>query len=176
MNIRASVPGDWPAIAALYPAAFPDEDLLPLVHALWQDAAVVRSLVAVSGTALAGPPLTGHVLFTRCAVRGCAAKAALLGPLAVAPAWQRQGVGSALVRCGLTRLRGDGVVRVCVLGDPAYYRRFGFVPEAGITPPVPLPASWREAWQSLPLDAAAPPCHGPLEVPRPWLQPSLWSP
>ena len=54
-----------------------------------------------------------------------------LAPLAVLPAAQRQGVGSALVREGLARCRAAGYAIVVVLGDPAYYSRFGFVDAAG---------------------------------------------
>lgn len=51
-----------------------------------------------------------------------------LAPLAVAPAWQRRGVGAALVRAGLdTASRADATL-VVVLGEPAYYGRFGFTP------------------------------------------------
>jgi putative acetyltransferase len=52
-----------------------------------------------------------------------------LAPLGVLPAWQGQGVGSALVRQSLDALRAAGTVRaVVVLGEPAYYTRFGFTP------------------------------------------------
>ncbi len=57
-------------------------------------------------------------------------KAIALAPLAVARAQQRNGVGSALVREGLARLRAMGESLVFVLGDPVYYRRFGFAAEA----------------------------------------------
>jgi putative acetyltransferase len=49
-----------------------------------------------------------------------------LAPMAVAPAHQRQGIGSALVRAGLERCRQLGFGAVVVLGHPAYYPRFGF--------------------------------------------------
>ena len=49
-----------------------------------------------------------------------------LAPMAVAPARQRAGIGSALVRDGLARCRRQGVEAVFVVGHPAYYPRFGF--------------------------------------------------
>lgn len=71
----------------------------------------------------------------------------LLAPLAVEPAWQQRGVGSALVREGLRRLRLSGSGIVFVYGDPAYYGRFGFTRElaARFVPPHPLtqPAGWQ---------------------------------
>ncbi|MGD0518130.1 MAG: N-acetyltransferase, partial [Thermoguttaceae bacterium] len=50
----------------------------------------------------------------------------MLGPVAVAPSFQRQGIGQTLIKEGLKTIRGLGA-RGCVLvGDPAYYSRFGF--------------------------------------------------
>lgn len=51
-----------------------------------------------------------------------------LAPMAVAPSQQRRGIGSALVRAGLERCRALGAGAVVVLGHPAFYPRFGFVP------------------------------------------------
>lgn len=171
VEIREGAPGDRAAIEALYPAAFPDEDLLPLVRALLDRAPGVLSLVAVVGQSVAG-----HGLFTPCGVAGSGERIALLGPLAVAPARQGQGVGSAIVRAGIARLERAGLGHVCVLGDPAYYARFGFAPETRLAPPYPLPEDWRGAWQSLPLGQAGPPRRGRLRVPEPWRRPALWAP
>lgn len=171
IEIRESVPGDLASIEAFYPDAFPDEDLRPLVRELLQEASVAVSLVGIIGASL-----VGHVIFTACRVDGSSDKVALLGPLAVAPAWQGRGIGSALVRAGLQRLENASVTQVYVLGDPAFYARFGFVPEARVAPPYALPAKWRGAWQSMGLGGGAPPGRGTLSVPRPWLQPALWAP
>ena len=51
-----------------------------------------------------------------------------LAPMAVLPARQRGGIGSALVRAGLDACRQLGCTTVVVLGHPAYYPRFGFQP------------------------------------------------
>ena len=171
LEIRESVPGDLDSIEALYPDAFPDEDLLPLVRDLLQEAPIVRSLVGVIGSSL-----VGHVIFTTCGVTGSRGKVALLGPLAVASAYQRQGIGSTMVRVGLRQLENVGVTQVYVLGDPAYYERIGFLPEVRVAPPYPLPAEWRGAWQSMSLGSAEPCRQGQLSVPQPWLQPALWAP
>ena len=171
LEIRESVQSDHAAIEALYPEAFPGEDLLPLVRELLQDAAIALSLVGTTGSRIAG-----HALFTKCGVVGSGVKAALLGPLAVAPTCQRQGVGSALVRAGLQRLETEDVSLVCVLGDPAYYSRLGFVPESLVEPPFRLPAEWRGAWQSQHLGDTSTHCAGKLSVPPQWLHPALWAP
>jgi putative acetyltransferase len=54
-----------------------------------------------------------------------------LVPLSVAPMRQRQGIGSALARDALSRLRASGAARCVVLDDPAYYERFGLRTEGG---------------------------------------------
>ena len=100
----------------------------------------------------------------------------MLAPLAVDPSWQRQGIGSAVVRTGLRRLEEAGVTAVCVLGDPGYYGRLGFVPETSIEPPYALPPEWDGAWQSQQLVETMTPCEGKLSVPTQWLQPALWAP
>ena len=171
IEIRESARDDLVSIGALYPVAFPDEDLLPLVKALLRQGPVTLSLVAVVGASL-----VGHVIFTSCGITGSGDTVALLGPLAVAPAWQRQGVGRALVRAGTGRMEAAGATRVCVLGDPAYYGRLGFAVEAHIAPPYRLPAEWRTAWRSIGLgDTEHLPDRCKLITPQAWMQPSLWT-
>lgn len=171
VDIHESASQDLAEIELLYPLAFPDEDLLPLVRDLLPDTMNVLSLVATIGSQLAG-----HVVFTRGRVAEQDERTALLGPLAVSPVYQRQGVGSALVRAGLQRLEHENVDRVFVLGDPAYYGRFGFQPGAAVMPPYPLPAEWQNAWQSLSLTGSDLSRPGQLNLPDQWLQPSLWLP
>jgi len=125
--------------------------------------------------ALAAGAVAGHVVFARCAVGDDPEPVALLGPLAVAPAHQGRGLGSGLVRAGLDRMRGAGVARIFVLGDPAYYGRHGFAAERRVVPPYPLPEAWRDAWQSVRLDGAPPAPPGTLRVPVPWRRPALWA-
>ncbi len=171
IEIREILPNDVGSIESLYPDAFPDEDLLPLVRDLQREGSNAISLVAMADKAL-----VGHVVFTTCGIVGRTEKVALLGPLAVAPAWQRQGIGKAMLRAGLRRLQNAGVNQVYVLGDPAYYRRFGFEPDDSVTPPYPLPEEWRSAWQSLSLRVNKPDLHGQLSVPQPWRRRALWAP
>ena len=85
-----------------------------------------------------------------------------LGPVAVLPAVRRQGLGSAVIREALAH-RGDRLV--VVLGDPAYYRRFGFEPGAAHR----ITGAWSSfgaAWQVLPPAAGTPP--GEVLHPAPW--------
>lgn len=168
--IRESEPGDREALPTLYRAAFPEEDLVPLVRSLLDEPSGVVSLVAVIGGELAG-----HVAFTICGVEGTSGRPALLGPLCVTPDHQKSGIGSALVRQGIERLRGQGVVQVQVLGDPNYYQRFGFRCDDRLAPPYPLPEEWRDAWQSVRIGRQEP-LSGTLVVPAPWQHRKLWGP
>lgn len=170
ISIRTSQPSDLDALEDLYPKAFPDEDLLPLIRTLLDGAHDVLSLIAVRDAV----PV-GHAVFTSCGITGSSDKAGLLGPVAVAPQHQRQGIGGALIREGLARLQNTGFRQVLVLGDPAYYSRFGFAPDRTIEPPYQLPEEWRAAWQSLALNRDLPPLEGELVVPAPWRHKSLWS-
>ncbi len=170
-EIRISNAGDIDAIVSMYPLAFPDEDLVPVVSELLAEPEVALSLVAT-----VGDQVVGHVIFTTCAVEGSDLRASLLAPLAVAPDFQRQGVGSAIVTAGLQHLTDSGVEVAFVLGDPAYYSRFGFVPDSTVQPPYPLPAEWYTAWQSQYLGDTRRSDAGKLAVPSQWLDPALWAP
>ena len=92
--------------------------------------------------------IIGHVLFTRITVGETSAKATILCPLAVLPDHQGKGAGNALIKAGLQHLRDDSCDLVFVLGDPAYYGRFGFQPEAvsRFPTPHPIPDLYRAGW------------------------------
>lgn len=170
--VRTSEARDRGGLDLLYRDAFPNEPLMPLVEALLDLAEGVTSLVAVRDGCV-----VGHVMFTRGRVAGSDGPVALLGPLAVAPSAQRTGIGRAMVAAGLSQLARCGVLRVLVLGDPAYYGRLGFVTETDIRPPYELPSDWGPAWQSIaPAGVPFIDIRGGLELPVPWLDAALWSP
>ena len=95
----------------------------PLVHALRADAGWVPelSLVAIGDD----EQLVGHVVCTRGACGG--APALGLGPISVDPDLQGRGIGSALMYAVLGAAQALDERLVVLLGDPEYYRRFGFV-------------------------------------------------
>ena len=115
-------------------AAFPNSDEARLVERLRWDGDAALSLVAVEAEAV-----VGHVLFSR--LRAPAAALAL-APLAVRADRRRRGIGARLVEAGLDRAKREGWQGVVVLGDPAYYGRFGFRPEPvrGMASPYAGPA------------------------------------
>ena len=171
LDIRESKKDDLAAIESLYPKAFPNEDLLPLVRDLLNDSGVGMSLVGTIDARV-----VGHAIYTKCGVVGKSIIVALLGPLVVMPKLQRKGIGKAIVNSGMRRLKVEEVTRVFVLGDPAYYGRLGFHPEHLVEPPYPLPAEYDGAWQSQDLSGTVTSITGRLSVPQQWLQPALWAP
>jgi putative acetyltransferase len=120
--IRGRQPADDTAIARVVDAAFRGTAESKLVQALREAGLAAIELVAV------GEAVVGHVLFSVLAVTidGRPLKALALAPVAVRPDRQRRGIGSALVQAGLERAQAENWDAVIVLGDPAYYPRFGF--------------------------------------------------
>lgn len=123
MRVRDECPDDFDAVRAINEAAFGQPAEARLVDALRANCKTCLSLVAVDGDCV-----VGHILFTPVTIDGASIGAVGMGlaPMAVRPHRQRQGVGTALVKEGLARLRESGCPYVVVLGHPDYYPRFGF--------------------------------------------------
>ncbi|MET3662162.1 GNAT family N-acetyltransferase [Aquamicrobium ahrensii] len=122
-TIRTVRPGDRAAIRMVEASAFGRDDEADLVDALVAAGDAVLELVAEQDG-----QIVGHILFTRLGVRGHAqdASAVALAPLAVLPQFQNGGIGGALIKEAHGLLRGRGESLSVVLGDPAYYGRFGY--------------------------------------------------
>ena len=93
----------------------------------------------------------GHILFTPGVAEGSADTSSIyiLAPLAIKPAYQKQGLGGLLIEAGLRYLRESGVKLVLVLGHKEYYPRHGFkgdAESAGFFPPYPLPREYADYW------------------------------
>ena len=155
--IRYAKASDHVAIAEVVEAAFGRPDEAALVAALRGDGDVLFELVAERDGALAG-----HILFSRLWADRYEMFAAL-APLAVRPQAQGGGLGGALVRAGLDSAREFGAHGVLVVGEPAYYGRFGFSAQAAAR--VRAPFSGLAAFQALPLEAGA--FDAPLRVAYP---------
>jgi putative acetyltransferase len=124
MQIRAERTGDIGDIRQVNRSAFETATEADLVDALREQARPIVSLVAEDDGAI-----VGHILFSPVTLSTDSDLRIMgLAPMAVAPARQRQGVGSALARAGIAACRDLGFGAVIVLGHPEYYPRFGFVP------------------------------------------------
>lgn len=151
-TVRTEEPGDAEGIDRVLRRAFQGDNAADLVRTLRSQGGYDAGLSWVALESEPVPRIVGHVLFSPIAiVRGdVPAPALALGPLGVMPDRQRHGVGSAIVEAGLKASRDAGHGIVLVLGDPAYYSRFGFAlaSEARIEPPDP---DWAGAFQVLGL-------------------------
>jgi len=133
MRIRPETPEDFRRIHDFVKQAFAtakvcDGDEQEYVENLRAGDAYIPELALVAEVA---GRIIGHVMLTRLAVRGeggAAHPGLLLGPLAVALEHRSRGVGSALVREGFRRAVALGYTAVFLVGDSAYYGRFGFRP------------------------------------------------
>jgi putative acetyltransferase len=122
IEIREERPDDAPAIREVHKRAFGQDQEGNIVDALRTNGAVSLSLVAaVNGR------IVGHIMYSPITVGGVITGAAL-GPMAVVPEYQRQGIGSKLVEAGNEKLQDDDCPFIIVLGHPNYYPRFGFRP------------------------------------------------
>ena len=159
MLIRRETAADEDAVTAVTAAAFrsPDNDPpveVGLLAGLRRDAGWIPELSLV---AVADDEVVGHVVCTRATVGGRPALG--LGPLSVRPDRQRQGFGQALVHAVLEAADAMGEPLVGLLGDPAYYARFGFRPaaELGIEAPE---ESWGRYFQARELTTCGPDLRG----------------
>ncbi|WP_204478324.1 GNAT family N-acetyltransferase [Aeromonas veronii] len=121
--LRTERPGDMLPVYELLSAAFGRSDEAELVNRLRECGAAVVTMVEEEEY-----EFMGHLMLSPITINGMEGPWLGLAPVAVHPDWQGQGIGSDLIREGLdTALEMDwkGVV---VLGDPAYYSRFGFRP------------------------------------------------
>jgi putative acetyltransferase len=147
MLIRRELTADREAVHAVHTAAFQRSAEARLVDDLRTDGDLALSFVAWRGT-----ELIGHVCCSPARVGDDPRVALGLGPLGVLPAHQRTGAGSALVHSVLAAADVLGYGLIVLLGNPAYYSRFGFVLAStlAITPPDP---AWAPHFQARTLTA-----------------------
>lgn len=115
------------AVAAFKTLAISNYTEQFIIEALRAAKALPLSLVAeVDGR------VVGHIAFSPVAISDGTTHWYGLGPVSVLPEYQRQGIGKALIREGLTRLQDQGAKGCCLVGHPEYYRKFGFKNVAGL--------------------------------------------
>lgn len=148
IQIRETDKSDLKDIIEVEKKAFGQEDEAELVNDLLRDksAAPVVSLLAFYQN-----EAIGHILFSKATIEGVTDPPLvyLLAPLAVKPAFQRQGIGGMLINEGLKKLSETGVEMVFVLGHAEYYPKYGFVPDAkslGYPAPYAIPQEHANAW------------------------------
>ncbi len=121
--IRDATAPDFAAIRQVVRHAFGQDDEANLVEQLRADGDALVELVAASDIAI-----QGHILYSPLAIErdGQTLQAAALAPVSVLPAFQRKGIGGALIRAGNARCAALGLDAIIVLGHADYYPQFGF--------------------------------------------------
>ena len=126
MIIRAEKESDIEAIFEITKQAFENHPITPhtehyIVNALRNDNALTISLVAEIDE-----KVVGHIAFSPLTISDGSCDWYALGPVSVQPKHQRQGIGQALIREGLSQLKSLGAQGCILVGEPDYYNRFGF--------------------------------------------------
>jgi putative acetyltransferase len=161
MIVRETTSNDFARVRRILIEAFGQPDEAALVEALRDTGDAIVDLVAEDGGGI-----VGHILMS--ALRAPANSLAL-APVCVAPARQRQGIGGALVREALERARAEGWRAVFVLGDPAWYTRFGFSVDAAAGFETAYPRPYFMALELVPAALAG--RGGPVVYAGPFLEP-----
>ncbi len=135
MTISKERPQDIEAISRLTEAAFRNEEYSShtehfIVNALRRTGQLSISLVAAEHD-----EILGHVAISPVSISSGVTGWYGLGPISVRPDRQGKGIGSALMKAALQQLRQQGAAGCVVLGDPAYYGRFGFKAHPGLELP-----------------------------------------
>jgi putative acetyltransferase len=148
--VRIEAIGDRAAIHNVHRLAFGRDDEADLVDALCDGGYVRASLVAEVERVV-----VGHILFSDLPIVGATGTVAALAlaPLAVLPKFQRQGIGSQLIRTALDTCRAQGQRIVVVLGHSDFYQKFGFSSELARS--LESPFSGRPSFMAIELVAGA---------------------
>ena len=150
-DLRAYQSDDAAVVRTIHDTAFDGPQAGRIVEALHAGRGWISEVALMRGA------VVGHVLFSQVSVEAADQRiwpAWALAPLAVLPFYQRRGIGQRLVKRGLKRCTQAHPDLVFVLGDPAYYARFGFrlAEPLAVLPPDP---SWVPAFQVLELREGA---------------------
>mgnify|MGYP001818283774 FL=1 len=134
---------------AFAPMPYSDGDEQYLIDALREAGALSLSLVAEHDQSI-----VGHVAFSPAFPADGSHGWFTLGPVSAEPVLQRTGIGRRLIETGLDQLRADGAAGCILLGNPAYYSRFGFTVRSKLSPD----ADHAEFFQILPFGPADADC------------------
>lgn len=135
LRIRDEIPADHAAIEAVTEAAFRNAP-----HAGHAEHFIVNALRAANKLSLSlvaerDGEIVGHVAVSPVSISDGTPEWFGLGPISVVPRYQGLGIGSALMNEALQRLRESGAAGCVLVGNPAYYQRFGFRAEPGLVYP-----------------------------------------
>lgn len=130
--IRDETPKDIEAIAAVAIAAFKPLEISRHTEQFITQALRLAGALTLSLVAEVDGRVVGHIAFSPVSISDGTQNWYGLGPVSVLPLYQRQGIGKALIREGLSRLKNLGAQGCCLVGHPEYYPKFGFENVAGL--------------------------------------------
>jgi putative acetyltransferase len=126
MIIRPESANDCDAIRHILIGAFADHPYGHQTEHLIVEALRAADALTVGLVAEVDGNVVGHIAFSPVKIGGVDCMWFALGPVAVLPDFQRRGIGGALIEEGLKAIRGLGAQGCVLVGDPAFYHRFGF--------------------------------------------------
>jgi putative acetyltransferase len=124
--VRPETDRDADAIREVNIVAFQDHPYSRQTEHVIVEALRSAEALEVSLVAECDGEVVGHIAFSAAAIGGSSTGWFLLGPVAVRPVRQGGGIGRELVEAGLDALRSRGACGCVLVGDPAFYGRFGF--------------------------------------------------
>ncbi len=124
--IRNETIADIRAISEVTIAAFKTLEVSNQTEHFIIDALRNAHALTLSLVAEVGGRVVGHIAFSPVTISDGTRDWYGLGPVSVLPEYQRQGIGTALIQVGLSRLKDFNAAGCCVVGHPEYYRKFGF--------------------------------------------------
>ena len=130
--IRSETSDDISTIAEVTVAAFKTLEISNHTEQFIIEALRAAKALTVSLVAESDGRVIGHIAFSPVTISDGTPNWFGLGPVSVLPAYQRQGIGKALIRDGLSRLKDMNAQGCCLVGHPQYYRKFGFENVAGL--------------------------------------------
>jgi len=130
--IRTETDADVSAISEVTIAAFKTLEISNHTEQFIIEALRTAKALAISLVAEMDGLVIGHIAFSPVTISDGTRDWYGLGPVAVLPAYQRQGIGKAPIREGLSRLKDMNAQGCCLVGHPDYYRKFGFKNISGL--------------------------------------------
>jgi putative acetyltransferase len=124
--IRSETDADVAAITEVTVAAFKTLEISNHTEQFIIAALRAAKALTVSLVAELDGRVVGHVAFSPVTISDGTRNWYGLGPVSVLPAYQRQGIGKALIQEGLSRLKDLNARGCCLVGHPDYYKKFGF--------------------------------------------------
>lgn len=152
IEIANETPADIAAIRAVTIAAFLNAQHTSHTEQFIVDALREAGELTVSLVAKVADTVVGHVAISPVSISDGTSGWYGLGPISVAPAYQRHGIGSRLMREVLRVLQGHGAAGCVLLGEPRFYSRFGFRSDVNLQ----LPGVPPEYFQALSFGASRP--------------------